>query len=242
MNKEVKHRGGDEVDGEPQYMEEDASVFRKVIAKRMTESKRTIPHFYLTVDVDVEKIIEMRTRANTSWSKKISYNHIIMKAVAELLMIHHECNVSYIDDKIRYYKEANICLAVAVPDGLLTPVVRNCERKTILEICNEANALVTEARSKKLRPRDSQGGSFTLTNLGMYGIEEFAAIINPPQAMILGVGAIREMPVVKDGRIAIGKRMKITLSCDHKVIDGATGAVFLSELKALLENPARILT
>jgi len=231
-----------EVGGEPQYREEEASLLRKVIARRMIESKLTVPHFYLTVDVEVEKLIELRNALNTAREQKISYNDILLKAVAQLLLAHPECNVSYIDEKIRYYGEANLCLAVAVPGGLLTPVVRNCEKKSIAEISEEANALVAKARNKRLRPRDSLGGTFTLTNLGMYGIEQFAAIINPPQALILAAGAIRETPVVKDGSVGIGKRMKMTLSCDHRVVDGSIAAVFLSELKQVLEHPAGLVT
>jgi pyruvate dehydrogenase E2 component (dihydrolipoamide acetyltransferase) len=228
------------VNFEPQYREEDASMLRKVIAKRMTESKVTNPHFYLTVDVDVQKLIDMRNGLNAEREKKISFNDIIMKSVAFVKTKHPECNVSYIDDKIRYYGDVNICLAVSVEGGLLTPAVRNCEKKSIAEISDEANALVEKARNKKLRPRESMGGTFTLSNLGMFGIEEFAAIVNPPQALILAVGAIREVPVVNQGRIEIGKRMKITLSCDHKAVDGATGAVFLQDLKAALEDPAQL--
>jgi len=228
--------------GEPQYREEEPSLLRKAIARRMTESKLSAPHFYLTVDVEAEKLIELRNFLNAGRELKVSFNDILLKAVAQLLLAHPECNVAYVDEKIRCYGEASLCLAVAVPGGLLTPVVRNCEKKSILEISDEANALVAKARSKRLRPRESMGGTFTLTNLGMFGIEQFAAILNPPQALILAVGAIRETPVVKDGSIMIGKRMKMTLSCDHRVVDGVTGAAFLAELKALLENPAEMNT
>jgi len=218
-----------------QYREEEASAFRKLIARRMIQSKLTAPHFYLSVDVDVKRLMKIRDKANAQNENKISYNDIIMKAIAQILAVHPECNVSYENDKIRYYNEANIGIAVAVPGGLLTPVVRNCEKKNITEISDEVNTLIAMARNKKLRPRNSQGGTFTLTNLGMYGIEEFAAIINPPQSLILAIGAIRETPVVIKKKIEVGKRMKMTLSCDHRVIDGATGAIFLSELKTLLE-------
>jgi pyruvate dehydrogenase E2 component (dihydrolipoamide acetyltransferase) len=163
-----------------------------------------------------------------------------MKAVAFVMTQHPECNVSYVDDKIRYYTDVNICLAVAVEGGLLTPAVRSCQGKTIEEISEEASVLVEKARNKKLRPRESMGGTFTLSNLGMFGIEEFHAIVNPPQALILAVGAIRDVPVVNQGRIEAGKRMKLTVSCDHKAVDGATGAVFLQDLKAVLEDPAQL--
>jgi pyruvate dehydrogenase E2 component (dihydrolipoamide acetyltransferase) len=223
---------------EPPYREEDASQLRKVIAKRMVESKVTNPHFYLTVDVDVEKLAALRETMNTGREKKISYNDIIMKAVASLMAKHAVCNAAYINDKIRYYSEVNICLAVAVEGGLLTPAVRQCEKKSIAEISEESRALVEKARTKRLRPRESMGGTFTISNLGMFGIEEFGAIINSPQALILAVGALRETPVVRAGKIEIGRRMKMTLSCDHKVVDGAVGAAFLADLKGVLENPA----
>jgi pyruvate dehydrogenase E2 component (dihydrolipoamide acetyltransferase) len=232
--------GEQDVNFEPHYREEDASLLRKVIAKRMTESKVTNPHFYLTVDVDVAKLIDMRSGLNAGREKKISFNDIIMKAVAFVMTQHPECNVSYIDDKMRYYADVNICLAVAVEGGLLTPAVRNCGKKSIPEISEEAAVLVEKARNKKLRPRESMGGTFTISNLGMFGIEEFHAIVNPPQALILAVGAIRDVPVVNQGRIEAGKRMKLTLSCDHKAVDGATGAVFLQDLKSALEDPARL--
>ncbi|MGA2480502.1 MAG: 2-oxo acid dehydrogenase subunit E2, partial [Spirochaetia bacterium] len=166
------------------------------------------------------------------------YNDIIMKAIASLMAKHPVCNASYVNDKIRYYAEVNICLAVAVEGGLLTPAVRQCEKKSIVEISEESRALVEKARTKRLRPRESMGGTFTISNLGMFGIEEFGAIINSPQGLILAVGALRETPVVRAGNIEIGKRMKMTLSCDHKVVDGAVGAAFLADLKAVLEDPA----
>jgi pyruvate dehydrogenase E2 component (dihydrolipoamide acetyltransferase) len=225
---------------EPPFREEDATPLRRAIAKRMVESKVTNPHFYLTVDVDVEKLAAFRETLNAGREKKASYNDIIMKAVATLMAKHPVCNAAYINDKIRYYSEVNVCLAVAVDGGLLTPAVRQCEKKSIVEISEESRALVEKARAKKLRPRESMGGTFTISNLGMFGIEEFGAIINSPQALILAVGALRETPVVRDGKIEIGRRMKMTLSCDHKVVDGAVGAAFLSDLKTLLENPGSL--
>lgn len=222
---------------EPAYREEEASALRKVIAKRMVEAKLASPHFYLTVDVDVDTLIARREALNAGRERKISYNDLLMKAVASLMGKHPLCNASYVDGKIRYYGEVNVSLAVAVPGGLLTPTVRGCERKSLAEISEEAAGLVERARAMKLRPRDGMGGTFTISNLGMFGIEEFAAIINPPQALILAVGAIRPAPVVRDGSLSIGQRMKMTLSCDHKVVDGAVGAAFLSDLRATLENP-----
>jgi len=225
---------------EPPYREEDATGFRKAIAKRMTESKLGSPHFYLTVDVDVDALIKKREAVNAGREKKVSYNDLLMKAIGGLMAKHPLCNASYVDGKIRYYGEVNVCLAVAVRGGLLTPTVRGCERKSLFEISEEATALVAKARDMKLRPREGAGGTFTISNLGMYGIEEFSAIINPPQALILAVGSIRTTPVVRDGRVEVGNRMKMTLSCDHKVVDGAVGAAFLSDLRAALENPAAL--
>lgn len=217
------------------YRDEPAPVLRKIIARRMAESKVESPHFYLTVDVDAGPIAERREAAIAETGRRISFNDLLVKDCATILMEHPECNVSYIDDKIRYYDVANICLAVAVPDGLLTPTITACQRKSIIEISEQSAALVDKAKRMKLRPREGSGGTFTISNLGMYGIESFSAIINPPQSMILAVGAIRDTPVVVDGEIQIGKRMKLTLSCDHRVIDGSVAAVFLSALKDRLE-------
>lgn len=222
---------------EPGYHEEKAPLLRKVIAHRMLESKQTVPHFYLTVDLNVSPLIAFRSSLNEGREQKISYNDIIIKAVALMLMKHSGCNASYLDDSIRYYETANVCLAVSIDGGLLTPAIRNCERKSIEEINRDAVQLIEKARNKKLRPRESLGGTFTLSNLGMFGIEEFIAIVNPPQALILAVGAIREVPVVENGSITAGKRMKMTLSCDHRAVDGAMAADFLNELRAVLEDP-----
>jgi len=226
---------------EPEYREEDASPIRKVIARRMVESKLNAPHFYLTVDVDMEKLVELRKELNNGRENKISFNDLIIKGCAIVLSEHPELNVSYIDDKIRYYREINISLAVALEEGLITPTIRNCEQKTLEEINKESLELIEKARKKRLRPRDWMGGTFTLTNLGIFGIEEFYAIINPPQAIILALGAIRETPVAVEGEVRIGMRMKMTLSCDHRAVDGVMGATFLSELKKILENPREYL-
>ena len=227
-------------DVEPVFTDEDAPLLRKVIAKRMTESKVTNPHFYLTVDVNVEPLIAYRESKIAELGKKVSFNDILMKAVSNVLIANPECNSSYIDDKIRTYQDVNICLAVAVKNGLLTPAVRKIQDKSISEINTDSQELINKARIMRLRPKESMGGTFTISNLGMFGIEDFYAIINPPQSMILGVGAMREIPVVSDGKLGIGNRMKMTLSCDHKIIDGATGAKFLSELKIMVENPEGI--
>jgi pyruvate dehydrogenase E2 component (dihydrolipoamide acetyltransferase) len=203
----------------------------------MLESKVTAPHFYLTLSVDMQKVIDLRNRFNTDGTRKISFNDIIIKSIALTLEKHPECNVSYIDEKIRHYHTIDISLAVAIEGGLLVPVIRNCDRKSVFEINEESNILIEKARNRKLRPREGMGGSFTLSNLGMFDIEEFIAILNPPQAMILAAGAIKEVPVVVDGKIEIGKRMKMTLSSDHRALDGAMSAQFLKDLKEILETP-----
>jgi len=226
-----------EAEHEVSYRDEKAPLLRKVIAQRMLESKQTVPHFYLTIDVDVKNLIAFRGELNQGRERKISFNDIIIKAIASMLTKHPNCNVSYIDDNIRYYDAANVCLAVAIDGGLLTPAIRDCANKSIEEISDDAAVLVEKARNKKLRPRESMGGTFTLSNLGMFGIEEFIAIVNPPQALILAVGTIREIPVVEDGKVVIGKRMKMTLSCDHKAVDGAMAAEFLTDLKEVIEDP-----
>jgi pyruvate dehydrogenase E2 component (dihydrolipoamide acetyltransferase) len=224
--------------GEVSYREEDAPLLRKVIAKRMLESKLTIPHFYLTVDTDMQKVVDLRTTLNSEREKKISFNDILVKSIALVMQRHPGCNVSYVEDKIRYYDSVNVCLAVAIEGGLLTPAIRDCEKKSLFEISEEAQILVEKARNKKLRPRESMGGTITLSNLGMFGIEDFIAIVNPPQALILAVGAIREVPVVVDGAIVIGKRMKMTLSSDHRAVDGAMAAAFLDDLRHVVEDPS----
>lgn len=230
----------DEKDLEPRYHEESAPLLRRVIAKRMHESKLNAPHFYLTMDADMKKLVDLRIELNSSGERKISFNDLLIKAIAISLKKHPECNVSYVDEKLRYYEEINICLAVAIEGGLLTPVIRNCDTKTLFEISDESRLLVDKARNRKLRPRDSMGGTFTLTNLGMFGIEEFIAIINPPQALILAVGAIRDVPIVENGKVVVGKRMKMTLSCDHRAVDGAMAAAFLVDLRSILENPEEL--
>lgn len=222
---------------EKNFHDESAPLLRKVIAKRMLESKITAPHFYLTISVDMQRIIDLRARFNADGKRKISFNDILIKAIALTLEKHPECNVSYIDEKIRYYHTVDISLAVSIEGGLLVPVIRNCEKKSVFEINEEATVLIEKARNRKLRPREGMGGCFTLSNLGMFDIEEFIAILNPPQAMILAVGAISEVPVVVDGNIVIGKRMKMTLSSDHRAVDGAMSAVFLNDLKKILEDP-----
>jgi pyruvate dehydrogenase E2 component (dihydrolipoamide acetyltransferase) len=225
---------------EPAYTEEPASPVRKVIAKRMLESKLTIPHFYLFDTVDMENAVALRSRLNAAadgaGAPRISFNDMIVKAAAAVLARHPECNAAYVDDRIRYYREVNINIAVATDAGLLVPTLRNCDRKSLREISEETKAIAEKARSKKLRPREMMGGTFTISNLGVFGLEGSFSIINPPQALILTAGAIREAPVVKKGALAVGAVMRVTLSCDHRAVDGAAGAEFLADFKREMEE------
>lgn len=227
--------------GEEKYTEKPVSQMRKVIARRLAESLFTSPHFYLTMSVDMDNAIQARTRINEFASVKISFNDIVLKAVAVALKQHPNVNSSWLGDKIRYNEHINIGVAVAVEDGLLVPVVRFADGKSLSHISAEVKDFAQRAKSKKLQPSDWEGSTFTISNLGMFGIDEFTAIINPPDACILAVGGIQQVPVVKNGMVVPGNVMKLTLSCDHRVVDGATGAAFLQTLKALLEEPVRLL-
>jgi pyruvate dehydrogenase E2 component (dihydrolipoamide acetyltransferase) len=217
------------------------SLIRKTIAKRMTESKMTAPHFYVTVEIDMDPAIAFRDQINNVTQIKLSFTDILIKAAAAALMGHPGVNASYLGDKTRQYHYAHIGVAVALDDGLVTPIVRNCEQKSILQINEELQNLIERARIRKLKPEEYTGATFTISNLGMYGVEEFVAIINPPEGAILAVGTIAEKPVVKAGQVVIGHTMKATLSSDHRIIDGAAAARFLQDLKRLLENPASLM-
>ncbi|GJM33021.1 MAG: dihydrolipoamide acetyltransferase component of pyruvate dehydrogenase complex [Saprospiraceae bacterium] len=227
--------------GAANYEDEPISQMRKTIARRLGESKFTAPHFYLTVEIDMAKAISVRKRINEVSPIRISFNDLVIKAAAAALRQHPAVNSSWMGDKIRRNKDINIGVAVAVPDGLLVPVIRYSDMKTLSQINTEVKALAGKAKSKKLQPDEMQGNTFTISNLGMFGIEEFTAIINPPDSCILAVGSIVEKAVVKDGALAIGNMMKVTLSCDHRVVDGATGAQFLQTMKAILEDPIRLM-
>ena len=229
------------VTGEESYEEVPVSQMRKTIAKRLAESKFSAPHFYLTMEINMDKAIEARESMNMVSPVKISYNDIVIKAVTAALRQHPKVNSSWLGDKIRINHHIHIGVAVAVEEGLLVPVIRFADSKTISHIAAEVKELATKAKDKKLQPQDMQGNTFTISNLGMFGIEEFTAIINPPDACILAVGGIKEVPVLRNGQLANTHVMKITLSCDHRVVDGAKGAQFLSTLKGLLEDPVRIL-
>ncbi|MHC2992408.1 pyruvate dehydrogenase [Pontibacter sp. HJ8] len=223
------------------YEEVNVSQMRKVIARRLAESKFSAPHFYLTMEIDMDKAMEARVSINEVSPVKVSFNDLVIKAAAAALRQHPAVNSSWLGDKIRYNKQINIGVAVAVEEGLLVPVVRNADFKSLSAIAAEVKDLGGKAKSKKLQPSDWEGNTFTISNLGMFGIEEFTAIINPPDACIMAVGGIKQTPVVRDGQIRIGNVMKVTLSCDHRVVDGAVGSAFLQTFKNLLENPVRIL-
>jgi len=227
--------------GQVSFEEVPVSQMRKVIAKKLSESKFTAPHFYLTMTVDMDKAVQSRTRINEVSAVKISFNDIVLKAAAVALKLHPAVNSSWLGDKIRINHHVNIGVAVAVEDGLLVPVVRFADTKSLSQIGAEVKDLAQRAKNKKLQPSDWEGNTFTISNLGMFGIDEFTAIINPPDSCILAVGAIQQVPVVKNGAVIPGNIMKLTLSCDHRVVDGATGSAFLQTLKGLLEEPLRML-
>jgi pyruvate dehydrogenase E2 component (dihydrolipoamide acetyltransferase) len=231
------------------------SLMRKTIARRLTESKTTVPHFYLSIDVDAEGLWRLREQINAELAAdaavkgngqagpmKVSLNDLLVKACALALSNVPECNASFSPEAIILHKRIDISVAVAVPDGLLTPVVRRADQKSVVAIANEIRDLAARARNRKLKPEEMQNGTFSVSNLGMFGIDEFAAVINPPEGAILAVGQVREVPVVTNGAVVPGKRIAMTLSCDHRVIDGAIGAAFLAELRRLLVHPLRVLT
>jgi pyruvate dehydrogenase E2 component (dihydrolipoamide acetyltransferase) len=217
------------------------SQMRKTIAKRLSESKFTAPHFYLTVEIDMDNCISARESINAVTGSKISYNDLVLKACASALRQHPKVNSSWLGDRIRINHHVHIGVAVAVEEGLLVPVVRFADSKTLRQINTEVKQFAQKAKEKKLQPADWEGNTFTISNLGMFGIEEFTAIINPPDACILAIGSIMQKPVVKNNQVIPGNVMKVTLSCDHRVVDGATGADFLRTLKGLLENPVILL-
>ena len=217
------------------------SQMRKTIARRLGESKFTAPHFYLTVEINMDQAKSARSRINEISPTRISYNDFVVKACAAALRQHPAINSSWYGDVIRQNGDINVGVAVAVPDGLLVPVIRHADMKSLSQINGEVRELAGKAKEKKLGLDEMQGNTFTISNLGMFGIEEFTAIINSPDSCILAVGSIIEKPIVKDGELAVGNMMKVTLSCDHRVVDGATGAQFLKTVKEILEDPIRLL-
>ena len=218
---------------------------RKTIAKRLVTSLGPIPHFFLTSEVDMERAAEAREALNKQLGDqgagKVSFNDIIIKATALALSRHRACNAWFQEDHIRYWNEVHIGMAVAVEDGLVTPVIRNADVKSLAEIGREAKELADKARSRRLQPSEYTGATFSVSNLGMFDIDQFTAVINPPEAGIIAVGSIVQKPVVLDGEVTARRRMRVTMSCDHRVIDGATGAAFLQTLKQMLENPLAML-
>jgi pyruvate dehydrogenase E2 component (dihydrolipoamide acetyltransferase) len=231
------------------------SPMRKTIARRLTESKTTVPHFYLSIDVDASNLVKLREQINAELASsahgksngesqplKVSLNDLLIKACAVALVHVPECNASFTPEAILVHKRVDISVAVAIPDGLVTPVLRRADQKSVVAIAIEVRELASRARSRKLKPEEMQDGTFSISNLGMFGIDEFAAVINPPEGAILAVGQVREVPVVADGAVVAGKRLALTLSCDHRVVDGAVGASFLAELRRLIEHPLRVLT
>jgi pyruvate dehydrogenase E2 component (dihydrolipoamide acetyltransferase) len=217
------------------------SQMRKVIAKRLSESKFTNPHFYETIDIDMKAAIDARTQLKDKLDIKISFNDIVLKASAVALSRHQAINSSWMGDTIIEHGDVHIAVAVAIDEGLMTPVLRHVDQKGLVQISSETRELAGLARDRKLTPEQMEGSTFTISNLGMFGIEEFTAIINPPNACILAVGAIRDVPVVENGAVVPGKRMKVTLSSDHRIVDGAKAAEFLNTLRSLIENPLSML-
>ncbi|MBS1686385.1 MAG: 2-oxo acid dehydrogenase subunit E2 [Bacteroidetes bacterium] len=225
---------------EESYTDTKVSQMRKSIAKRLSQSKNDNPHFYLTVDVNMDKAVALRTELNNLLPAKVSFNDFVIKAVALSLRQHPAVNSSWMGDTIRRYSHIHVGMAVAVDEGLLVPVIKFADNKSISDIAAEAKGWGEKAKNKKLLPADMEGSTFTISNLGMFGIEEFTAIINEPNACILAVGAIRQTPIVVNGEIKVGNMMKLTLSSDHRAVDGAVGAKFMQTLKQMLEEPMRI--
>ncbi|MBI2274162.1 MAG: pyruvate dehydrogenase complex dihydrolipoamide acetyltransferase [Bacteroidetes bacterium] len=227
--------------GVESFDEVPVSQMRKTIARRLSESLFTAPHFYLTMSIDMDAAVAARAKINEVAPVKVSFNDMVLKATALALKQHPKVNSSWLGDKIRYNHHINIGVAVAVEDGLLVPVVRFADTKSLSQIGAEVKEYAQKAKDKKLQPADWEGSTFTISNLGMFGIDQFTAIINPPDSCILAVGGISQVPVVKNGQVVPGNIMKVTMSCDHRSVDGATGAAFLQTLKSLLEEPLRML-
>lgn len=227
--------------GQVSYTDEPISQMRKTIARRLAESKFTAPHFYLTLDIDMSNAIATRKALNNLEGVKVSFNDMVIKAVAMALRQHPTVNSAWMGDFIRRNDHVNIGVAVAVDEGLLVPVVRFADNKGLTQISAEVREFAQKAKDKKLQPSDWEGNTFTISNLGMFGIESFTAIVNPPDSCILAIGGIKEVPVVKNGQVVPGSVMKVTLSCDHRVVDGASGASFLQSFKTYMEQPAAML-
>ena len=228
--------------GQESFIDESVSPMRKVIAQRLAESKFSAPHFYLTVSINMDNAIDSRKAINNSITpSKISFNDFVVKAAAVSLKDHPKVNASWHGDFIRYHNHVHIGVAVAVDEGLLVPVVRFANEKSLTDIGDEVKTFAKKAKDKKLQPEEWEGNTFTISNLGMFGIDQFTAIVNPPDACILAIGGIQEVPIIKNGEIFPGNIMKVTLSCDHRVVDGAVGSAFLNSFKNYLENPVLLL-
>jgi pyruvate dehydrogenase E2 component (dihydrolipoamide acetyltransferase) len=226
------------------YEDVPLTQIRKTIAKRLAASIGPVPHFFLTTEIDMERAADAREAINKQLGEqggKISFNDIIIKAVALALMQHRACNAWFQDDHIRYWNEVHVGMAVAIEDGLITPVIRNADQKSLREISAESRELAGRARNRRLKPEEYTGGTFSVSNLGMFDIEHFTAVINPPEAGIIAIGSIVPQAVADGDKVSVRRRMKLTMSCDHRVIDGATGAAFLRTLKQMLENPLAML-
>ena len=227
--------------GTESFTDESVSQMRKTIARRLADSKFTAPHFYLTLDIDMDNAIASRKAMNAMDGVKVSFNDMVVKSVAHSLKKNPNVNSAWMGDFIRRNDHVHIGVAVAVEDGLLVPVVKFADTKGLMQISAEVKDFAQKAKDKKLQPSDWEGNTFTISNLGMFGIESFTAIVNPPDSCILAIGGIKQVPVVKDGALVPGNVMKVTLSCDHRVVDGATGAAFLQDFKQFLENPVSML-
>lgn len=231
-----------QIEGAAPYREEQVSTMRATIARRLVTSIGPVPHFFLTTEIEMDKAAELRRQLNElDPENKVSVNDLIIKIAAVSLMQHPAVNASFQDKVIRYYGRADIGVAVAIEDGLITPVVRGAESKSVGQIAREVRELAERARSRKLKPEEYTGATFSVSNLGMFGIDEFTAVINPPEAAILAVGAMTPKPVVREGQVVVRQLMRVTMSCDHRVVDGATGAKFLQTFKKILENPLYLL-
>ncbi len=241
---QAQRRGGAEVPlGEREFEDKELSQIRKTIAARMIQSQAPIPHFTVTIEADMGAAQDLRRSLNEIGAdvEKISLNDIIIKATAIALKRHPSINAAYVDGRVRVFVRVHMGVAVALEDGLIVPVIRDCDRKSLGEIARESKSLIERARGRKLRPEEYSGGTFAISNLGMFDVVEFTAVIDPAHGAILAVGAIEEKPVAMDGQIAVRPRMRLTASFDHRIIDGAMGAKFLQDLKKILENPVQLL-
>lgn len=242
VKRDIEGYGGPAISGVESFEDREVSQMRKTIARRLAESKFSAPHFYLTIEINMEPAVQARESINAAIEPvKISFNDLVVKAAALSLQKHPQVNASWHGDFMRFNKHVHIGVAVAVDEGLLVPVVRFADQKTLTQIGGEVKEYAKKARDKKLQPQDWEGNTFTISNLGMFGIDEFTAIINPPDACILAVGAIVDKPVVKNGAVVPGKTMKVTLSCDHRIVDGAVGSAFLKTFRMYMENPVVML-